>query len=82
MMYDVYWYCQMKKKRMIIKILKKEWFIWKFEKRGDSREKGGGGNEIHAPSACGKYAEQNEHVFTDVLYHVHYNALDNLKKEK
>jgi hypothetical protein len=24
----------------------------KFEKRGDSREKGGGGNEIHAPSAC------------------------------
>ena len=52
MMYDVYWYCQMKKKRMIMKILKKEWFIWKFEKRGDSREKGGGGNEIHAPSAC------------------------------
>jgi hypothetical protein len=35
-----------------MKILKKEWFIWKFEKRGDSREKGGGGNEIHAPSAC------------------------------
>jgi hypothetical protein len=33
MMYDVYWYCQMKKKRMIMKILKKEWFIWKFEKR-------------------------------------------------
>jgi hypothetical protein len=30
MMYDVYWYCQMKKKRMIMKILKKEWFIWKF----------------------------------------------------
>jgi hypothetical protein len=51
-MYDVYWYCQMKKTRMIMKILKKEWFIWKFEKRGDSREKGGGGNEIHAPSAC------------------------------
>jgi hypothetical protein len=25
MMYDVYWYCQMKKKRMIMKILKKEW---------------------------------------------------------
>jgi hypothetical protein len=52
MMYDVYWYCQMKKKRMIMKILKKEWFIWKFEKREDSGEKGGGGNEIHAPSAC------------------------------
>jgi hypothetical protein len=27
MMYDVYWYCQMKKKRMIMTILKKEWFI-------------------------------------------------------
>jgi hypothetical protein len=25
MMYDVYWYCQMKKKRKIMKILKKEW---------------------------------------------------------
>jgi hypothetical protein len=23
-----------------------------FEKRGGSREKGGGGNEIHAPCAC------------------------------
>jgi hypothetical protein len=49
----------MKKKRMIMKILKKEWFIWKFEKRGDSREKGGGGNEIHAPSACGVNQEIN-----------------------
>jgi hypothetical protein len=49
MMYDVYWYCQMKKKRMIMKILKKEWFIWKFEKRGDSREKGGGGNVSSSP---------------------------------
>jgi hypothetical protein len=29
-----------------MKILKKEWFIWKFWK------KGGGGNEIHAPCAC------------------------------
>jgi hypothetical protein len=27
MMYDVYWYCQMKKKRIIMKILKKEWFM-------------------------------------------------------
>ena len=53
MMYDVYWYCQMKKKRTIMKILKKEWFIWKFWKKGGSREKeGGGGNEIHAPCAC------------------------------
>ena len=35
-------------------------------------------------SSSGKYAEQNEQVFTDVLCHVHYNALhvDNLKKEK
>jgi hypothetical protein len=42
MMYDVYWYCQLKKKRMIVKILKKEWFIWKFWKRGGgSRENGG-----------------------------------------
>ena len=40
MMYDVYWYCQMKKKRMIMKIFKKEWFIWKLKKRGGSREKG------------------------------------------
>jgi hypothetical protein len=43
-----------RKKRMIMKILKKEWFIWKFWKKGGgSREKGGGGNEIHAPCACG-----------------------------
>jgi hypothetical protein len=27
-----------------------------------------------------KYAEQNEQLFTDVLCHVHYNVLDNLKK--
>jgi hypothetical protein len=53
-MYDVYWYCQVKKKRKIMKILKKEWFIWKFWKKGgDSREKGDGGNEIYAPCACG-----------------------------
>ena len=41
MMHDVYWYCQMKKKRMIMKILKKEWFIWKFWKRGGVVEKRG-----------------------------------------
>ena len=41
MMYDVYWYFQMKKKRMIMTILKKEWFIWTFWKKGGgSREKG------------------------------------------
>jgi hypothetical protein len=46
-------------KGMIMKILKKEWLIWKFWKRGGSREKGGGGrekggegNEMHAPCAC------------------------------
>ena len=39
-------------KRMIMNILKKEWFIWKFWKKGGSREKGGGGNEIHVPCAC------------------------------
>ena len=59
MIYDVYWYCQMKKKRMIMKILKKEWFIWKFWKKGGSREKGGGGNEIHAPCACELYVYMN-----------------------
>jgi hypothetical protein len=52
LMYDVYWYCQKKKKRMIMKFLKKEWFIWKFWKKGGSRENGGGGNEIHAPCTC------------------------------
>ena len=45
----------------IVKWRKNEW-LWKFwkrndlygnfEKRGGSREKGGGGNEIHAPCAC------------------------------
>ena len=33
-------------------ILKKKWFIWKFWKKWGSREKGGGGNEIHAPCTC------------------------------
>ena len=41
----------MKKKRMIMKILKKELYE-NFEKKGGGREKGGGGNEIHAPCAC------------------------------
>jgi hypothetical protein len=53
MMYDGYRYSQMKKKRMNMKNLKKEWFIWKFWKKGGSREKEEGGNEIHAPCACG-----------------------------
>ena len=43
----------MKKKRMIMKILKRNDLYENFEKRGGSREKGGGGNEIHAPCAYG-----------------------------
>ena len=40
-------------KRMIMKILKKNDLYDNFQKqRGGSREKGGGGNEIHAPCAC------------------------------
>jgi hypothetical protein len=38
---------------MIMKILKRNDLYENFEKRGGSREKGGGGNEIHAPCACG-----------------------------
>jgi hypothetical protein len=38
-------------KGMIMKSLKKE-MIMKILKKGGSREKGGGGNEIHAPWAC------------------------------
>ena len=37
-----------------MKILKKEWFIWKFWIKVGSREKEGGGNEIHDPCACGQ----------------------------
>ena len=33
-----------------------------FEKGGGSREKGGGGNEIHAPSACDRYCMQIKHL--------------------
>jgi hypothetical protein len=43
----------MKKKRRIMKILKRNDLYENFEKRGGSREKGGGGNETHAPCACG-----------------------------
>ena len=34
-----------------MKILKRNDLYENFEKRGGSREKGGGGNEIHAPCA-------------------------------
>ena len=42
MMYDVYWYCKMKKKRMIMKILKKGGVV---EKRGEEETK----SMPHAP---------------------------------
>ena len=34
-------------------ILRKEMIYMIFFKKGGSREKGGGGNEIHAPCDCG-----------------------------
>ena len=45
MMYDVYLYCQMKKKRMIMKILKKGVVV---EKRGEEETK----SMPHAPVKC------------------------------
>ena len=50
---------------MIMKILKKEW-LWKFLKKGGSREKGGGGNEIHAPCACGFNWSKSIKVFRKI----------------
>ena len=35
-----------------MKIVKRNDLYENIEKRGGSREKGGGGNEIHAPCAC------------------------------
>ena len=52
-------------KGMIMKILKKEW-LWTFWKKGGSREKGGGGNEIHAPCACGH--DTNSCTYTTFVY--------------
>ena len=46
MMYDVYLYCQMKKKRMIMKILKKGGGV--VEKRGEEETK----SMPHAPVKC------------------------------
>ena len=40
-----------------MKILKRNDVYENFEKRGGSREKGGGGNEIHAPRACALYSK-------------------------
>ena len=55
MMYDVYWYCQMKKKRLIMEILKKEWFIWKFGKKGVVEKRGGGEETKSMPHALVSY---------------------------
>ena len=33
-------------------------------------------------SISDKFADQKEQVFSDVLCHVHYTVLDNLKREK
>ena len=52
MMYDVYWYCQMKKNEWLWKFWKRNDLYENFEKKGCSREKEGGGNEIHAPCDC------------------------------
>jgi hypothetical protein len=62
MMYGVYWYCQMKKNEWLWKFGKRNNYE-NFEKRGGgSREKGGGGNEIHAPCAC----EQSQPVLAQL----------------
>ena len=42
----------MKKKQMIMNF-EKGMIYMKILKKGGSREKGGGGNEIYAPCACG-----------------------------
>ena len=49
---------------MIMKILKRNDLYENFEKRGGSREKGGGGNEIHAPCACGSNELFTEYTLT------------------
>jgi hypothetical protein len=36
-----------------------------FDKTGGSREKGGGGNEIHAPCACGQTISRRIFNFDD-----------------
>ena len=58
----------------IVKWRQNEW-LWKFWKRNDlyenfekrrgSREKGGGGNEIHAPCACGYLYRNDAYLKTD-----------------
>ena len=62
MMYDVYWYCQMKKKRTIMKILKKEWFIWKFWKKG-----GGGVEEKRGEEETKSMPHAPVQIYTDKI---------------
>jgi hypothetical protein len=40
----------------------------KILKKKGSREKGGGGNEIHAPCACGHYAKDKHVHFLTIVY--------------
>jgi hypothetical protein len=59
-----------------MKILKKEWFIWKFWKKGGgSREKGGGGNEIHAPCACVVDLLSSYHAATGVALNIFFKLV-------
>jgi hypothetical protein len=46
--YPPFFFLNFEKGMIYMKILKK---------RGGSREKGGGGNEIHAPCACGRHMQ-------------------------
>ena len=60
----------MKKKMNDYENIEKGMIYMKILKKRGSREKGGGGNEIHAPCACGKNRRRiryNVHVdFSDV----------------
>ena len=42
----------------------------KFWKKGGSREKGGGGNEIHAPCACGQCDKQFHKFYMLFIYQI------------
>ena len=66
----------------IVKWRKNEW-LWKFWKRNDlyenfekrgggSREKGGGGNEIHAPCACGLTPKRKKIIYFFLQFHTEY----------
>ena len=57
----------MKKNEWLWKFWKRNDLYENFEKGGVSREKGGGGNEIHAPCACDK---------DDTVYVVYFYIID------